>query len=76
MSYRFTVDTIAARRHREGWSVGDVAVKREGGWVWVVSGQRDGRWVVAEGRTQAEAWKSASSVALGSPCSTHHQFAG
>ena len=57
MSYHPTVDTVAARLHREGWSVGDIAVKRAGGWVWVVSGQRGGRWTVAEGRTQIEAWR-------------------
>ena len=56
MRYHPTVDTIAARLHGEGWSVGDIAIKRESGWVWVVSGQRDGRWLVAEGTTQSEAW--------------------
>ncbi len=43
MCHHPTFDTLAARLHREGWSVGGIAVKREGGWVWVVSGQRDGR---------------------------------
>lgn len=57
MSYHPTVDTIAARLHREGWSVGDMAVKYSGGWVWVVSGQRHGRWVVADGTDQSAAWR-------------------
>jgi hypothetical protein len=57
MSYYPTVDTIAARLHREGWSVRDVAVKYPTGCVWVISGQRDGRWIVAEGRSQEEPWK-------------------
>ena len=56
MSYHLTVDTIAARLHREGWSVGDIAVKHDGGWVWVVSGQLDGRWLAVEGSSQVEAW--------------------
>jgi hypothetical protein len=30
MSYHSTVDTIAARLHREGWNVGDIAVKAMG----------------------------------------------
>jgi hypothetical protein len=63
MSYHPTVDTIAARLHREGWSVGDVAVKYPTGCVWVISAQRDGRWVVAEGRTQEEAWRAAANRA-------------
>jgi hypothetical protein len=63
MSYYPTVDTIAARLHRKGWSVGDVAVKYPTGCVWVVSGQRDGRWTVAEGRTQLEAWRRFVDVA-------------
>jgi hypothetical protein len=33
MSYFPTVDTIAARLHRDGWSVGDVAVKYPTGCV-------------------------------------------
>jgi hypothetical protein len=66
MSYHPTVDTIAARLHREGWSVGDVAVKYPTGCVWVVSGQRDGRLVVAEGRTQEEAWMRFARTACGS----------
>jgi hypothetical protein len=57
MSYHPTIDTITARLHRNGWSVGDMAVRHPTGCVWVVSGQRDGRWVVAEGRTQEEAWR-------------------
>jgi hypothetical protein len=57
MSYFPTVDTLAARLHRAGWSTGDVAVKYPTGCVWIVSGQRDGRWIVAEGRTQQEAWR-------------------
>jgi hypothetical protein len=57
MSYRFTVDTLATRLHREGWSVGDVAVRYPTGCMWVVSGQRDGRWVAVEGKSQAEAWR-------------------
>jgi hypothetical protein len=57
MSYHPTVDTIAAKLHREGWSVGDLAVKRDGGWVWIVSGQRDGRWLAVEGSSQAAAWR-------------------
>jgi hypothetical protein len=57
MSYHPTVDTIGARLHSEGWSVGDVAVKYPTGCVWVASGQRDGRWLVAEGRTQDDAWR-------------------
>ncbi len=65
MSYYPTVDTIAARLHREGWSVGDVAVRYPTGCVWVVSGQRDGRWVVAEGKTQEEAWGNARFSASG-----------
>ena len=44
MSYHPTVDTIAARLHREGWSGGDMAVRYPTGVAWVVSGQRDGRW--------------------------------
>jgi hypothetical protein len=60
MSYHLTVDTIAARLHREGWSVGDIAVKRDSGWVWVVSGQHDGRWLAVEGKSQAEAWRQFS----------------
>ena len=42
MSFYPTVDTIAARLHREGWSVGDMAVKRADGCVWVVSGSAMG----------------------------------
>jgi hypothetical protein len=56
LSYHPTVDTIASRLHGEGWNVGDMAVKYPTGCVWVVSGHRDGRWLVAEGRTQIEAW--------------------
>ncbi len=64
MSYRPTVDTIGARLHREGWSVGDIAVKREGGWVWLVSAQRDGRWVTVEGKSQADAWRRFAARAI------------
>lgn len=52
MSYHLTVDTIAARLHCEGWSVGDMAVKYAGGWMWVVSGQREGRRNLAAGKTR------------------------
>jgi hypothetical protein len=63
MSYHPTVDTIAARLHREGWSMGHVAARYPDGCVWVVAGQRDGRWIVADGKTQQEAWMAALSVA-------------
>jgi hypothetical protein len=63
MSYHPTVDTIAARLHRERWSVGDIAVKRAGGCAWVVSGHRDGRWLAVEGTSQAEAWRRFSAQA-------------
>jgi hypothetical protein len=39
MSHHPTVDTISARRHCEGWSVGDMAVKRHSRRLWVESGQ-------------------------------------
>jgi hypothetical protein len=57
MSYHSTVDTIAARLHRDGWSAGDVAVDYPSGRVWVVSGHRAGRWLTAEGQSQTAAWR-------------------
>ena len=63
MSYYPIVDAIAARLHREGWSMGDVAVKYPDGWVWVVSGQRSGQWIGVEGPSQTAAWKSFANVA-------------
>jgi hypothetical protein len=63
MSYFPTVDTLAARLHREGWSTGDVAVNYPSGRLWVVSGQRAGRWIVAEGQSQTAAWKQFADAA-------------
>jgi hypothetical protein len=63
MSYFPTVDELAARLHREGWSAGDMAVKYQRGWVWVVSGQQARRWIVAEAVTQHKAWRRFASAA-------------
>jgi hypothetical protein len=40
MSYHLTVDTIAALLNREGWSVGDVAVRYAPGWASAVKVQQ------------------------------------
>jgi hypothetical protein len=62
VSYHPTVDTLADRLHRDGWSTGDVAVNYPSGRVWVVSGQRAGRWIVVEGQLQTAAWKQFASA--------------
>jgi hypothetical protein len=56
MSDNLTVDTLAARLHRDGWSTGDVAMNYPEGRAWIVSGQRAGRWIIPEADSQSAAW--------------------
>src|SRR6185312_9245881 len=45
-----------------GWSVGDTAFDYPTGRVWVVSGTNGENRIVAEGKTEREAWERARAV--------------
>jgi hypothetical protein len=50
------VDESRDRLHRAGWSVGEIASATR----WLVTGSNGENQLVAEGRSQAEAWWNAS----------------
>ena len=54
-----SVDESFAQLHGAGWSVGEHGTAA----AWVVTGSNGENLILAEGRTQAEAWWSACSQA-------------
>jgi hypothetical protein len=57
-------DASFLRLHRSGWSIGDVAVAKPEGLVWLVWGSNGENLIRAEGRTKEEAWRNAEMQAL------------
>lgn len=51
--------------NRAGWSVGDAAFDDSAGRTWVVSGTNGENRIVAEGKTELEAWRLACEQARG-----------
>jgi hypothetical protein len=58
-------DASFLRLHRSGWSIGDVAVTRPEGLVWLVWGSNGENLVRADGKSRDEAWQNAEMQALG-----------
>ena len=50
-----TIDACQACLHAAGWSIGDVAVDKEGSIHWMVFAHKDDQRVVAKARRQVEA---------------------